>query len=121
MYDPMFMMKICLNGQLLLVSLCEQIMDEDIEVIQINTDGILCKVHKSQRERLDFLCDEWMKLTKLSLDYDFFDLIVQRDVNNYLGRMTNGYIKRKGAFDWKYAENGDWHKNFSQLAVYKAN
>jgi hypothetical protein len=119
-FDPKFMMNICVNGQLSLVMLTEQFLDTGIEVIQVNTDGILVRVHKSKREELDRLCKEWMRITQLKLDYDFFTIIVQRDVNNYFGVMDNGYVKRKGTFDYMYKENGDWHKNFSMLVVSKA-
>ncbi len=119
MFDPMFMMKICLNGQLLLVSLAEQIMGKGIELIQANTDGLLVKCRKDQKAALDAIVKQWENLTNLKLDYDHFDLIIQRDVNNYYGRMTNGKIKLKGAFDYNYAKNGDWHKNFSMIIVAK--
>lgn len=118
--DAKLMMQICINGQLMLVSLAEQIADANIEIIQINTDGILVKCPRNKRDTLDNLCRAWEKLTMLKLDYDFFDIIAQRDVNNYIGKYTNGKVKRKGTFDWKYAENGEWHKNFSQLIVAKA-
>ena len=120
MYDPMYTMKICLNGQLLLAMLSEQIADAGIMIPQVNTDGILCYFNKDKWEKLQEICNNWMSYTGLKLDYDHFQKVVQRDVNNYIGVFTNGKIKRKGVFDWKYADNGDWHKNFSQLVVYKA-
>ena len=120
MKDPQFMMSICINGQLLLTMIAEQCMLHDIQVIQVNTDGVMVRCHKNKRNILDKITDDWMELTKLKLDYDYFDLVVQRDVNNYLARYTNGEIKYKGAFDFEYAENGDWHKNFSMMIVAKA-
>jgi hypothetical protein len=119
MYDPQFMMSICVNGQLLLTNLAEQCMKIG-KVIQVNTDGVMIEYPKSMRNALDEIVKEWEKMTQLSLDYDHFDLVIQRDVNNYLGVYTNGKIKYKGVFDYNYAENGDWHKNFSMLIVAKA-
>ena len=119
MYDPQFMMSITINGQLLLIMLAEQIMKIDIEIIQVNTDGILVKCPKYKKEQLDAIVANWENITDLKLDYDLFDFIVQRDVNNYLGVFTNGKIKYKGVFDYNYANNGDWHKNFSMLIVAK--
>lgn len=117
MFDPMFMMKICVNGQLLLVSLAEKLMDSGMELIQINTDGILVRVKKSDRHILDKHCNDWMNLTNLSLDYDHFSLVVQKDVNNYLAVYTNGKVKEKGA---AFSTNPEWHKNHSSLVVQKA-
>jgi hypothetical protein len=120
MYDPQFMMSICVNGQLLLTMLTEQFMLAGIKIIQVNTDGIMVDCPKDNRYMLDKLSDDWMKMTNLKLDYDHFELVVQRDVNNYMGKFTNGKIKYKGVFDFNYASSGDWHKNFSMLIVPQA-
>lgn len=116
MYDPAFMLSITINGQLLLCMLSEQIVDAGIETIQINTDGILVKCTKEQRKTLDELCDAWQELTSLSLDYDLFETVVQRDVNNYIGKFTNGKIKYKGTFDIHKA----WNKDHSMRVVSQA-
>jgi hypothetical protein len=117
MYDPQMMMSVCVNGQLLLVMLAEKLIDTGFEVIQINTDGILLSCKKKNKSKLDIICNNWMNLTKLKLDYDYFDLVVQKDCNNYIARYTNGKIKRKGAaFSYKL----EWHKNHSSLVIQKA-
>lgn len=116
MYDPQFMMQICLNGQLLLVMIAEQCLDEDIEVIQVNTDGVLIRYHNSKRPVVDSIIQAWMQLTRLKLELDSYVKIVQRDVNNYLGIKVNGKIKRKGVF----LIERELHQNHSQLIVPKA-
>jgi len=113
MYDTKFMLDITINGQLLLCMLAERITDNGIKIIQINTDGILVKVTKAKRVSLDNMCQAWEKLTKLKLDYDFFKVIVQRDVNNYSGTFTDGTTKEKGAF----AINKPWNKDHSMKVV----
>ena len=113
MYDTKFMLDITINGQLLLCMLAERITDSGIKIIQINTDGILVKVTKAKRVLLDSMCQKWEKLTKLKLDYDFFKVIVQRDVNNYSGTFTDGTTKEKGAF----AINKPWNKDHSMKVV----
>lgn len=117
MYDPQMMMSICVNGQLLLVMLAEQFLNANIQVVQINTDGILIYVNRNKKDFVDKLCNRWMELTKLKLDYDHFDLVAQKDCNNYIARYTNGKVKTKGAaFSYKL----DWHKNHSALVIPKA-
>ena len=117
MYDPQMMMSVCVNGQLLLVMLAEKLIDLGFEVIQINTDGILLSSSNEKEDILKIVCNNWMNLTKLKLDYDYFDLVVQKDCNNYIARYTNGKIKRKGAaFNYKL----EWHKNHSALVIQKA-
>ena len=120
MYDPQFMMSICVNGQLLLANLAEKCMIAGMKIIQVNTDGVMVLCPKDKRHILDAIVKEWEKMTKLSLDYDHFKLVIQRDVNNYLGVYTDGKTKYKGVFDYNYAKNGDWHKNFSMLIIAKA-
>ena len=120
MYDPQFMMSICVNGQLLLAKLAEKCIINGIKVIQVNTDGVMVECPRNKRHLLDEIAKEWMELTNLKLDYDHFNLVVQKDVNNYLAVFTNGKIKYKGVFDYDYANNGDWHKNFSSLIIPKA-
>jgi len=113
MYDTKFMLDITVNGQLLLCMLAERIADAGIKIIQINTDGILVKVNKEERILLDKYAKQWEKLTSLSLDYDFFKVIVQRDVNNYYGAFTDGSVKYKGTF----GINKPWNKDHSQKVV----
>ena len=116
MYDPQFMMQICLNGQLLLVMIAEQCIDNDIEVIQVNTDGVLIRYHVSKRPIVNTIVEQWMQLTRLKLELDSYVKIIQRDVNNYLGIKVNGKIKRKGVF----LIEREFHQNHSQLIVPKA-
>lgn len=120
MYDPQFMMKICVNNQLLMVMIAEQVLLHNFELIQINTDGLYIRLPRNKRKILDNIVNQWMKFTNLKLEYDFFSKIIQKDVNNYLAVYTNGKIKYKGLFDFNYTENGDWHKNFSALIIPKA-
>ena len=96
--------------------LAEDIALNGMKVIQINTDGILVDCPKDKRSTLDSLCNQWMEFTQLKLDYDFFEIVAQRDVNNYLGKMTNGKIKLKGAYEILK----DYHKNHSMQIVSQA-
>lgn len=120
MYDPQFMMSICVNGQLLLAMLAEECVLAGMQLIQINTDGIMVKLKRTDSEKLDAITAWWMGLTNLKLDYDEFDIIVQRDVNSYIAKYTNGEIKYKGVFDYNYTENGDYHKDYSMMVIPKA-
>jgi hypothetical protein len=116
MYDTQHMLRTTINGQLLLCMLSEAIALKGIKLIQINTDGILVKVTPKQKIELDNLCNKWMKFTELKLDYDYFKLIVQRDVNNYFGVFQDDSIKYKGTF----AIDKEWHKDHSMKIVSKA-
>ncbi len=101
LYDPKFTMQITINGQLLLSMLAERLNLEcgDIQMLQINTDGLTVKIHKDYIDKYYEICKEWEVLTKLNLEYIEYSKMIIRDVNNYLSITTKGKIKYKGAFE----------------------
>ena len=130
MYDPKYTMATTINGQLLLLMLAERLLDiPDLRLIQINTDGVTFRVHKSQQRAVADVCAEWQRLTKLELEYKLYDLFAVRDVNNYLAVDVDGGVKRKGAYDWPHpdtplgtAPSGPraWHGDQSAMVVQQA-
>ena len=85
-YDPRYTMAITINGQLLLCMLAEALLDiPDLEIININTDGICVHVPRRHVEVLQEHCQRWEGLTGLTLETDEYARLWQRDVNNYLG------------------------------------
>lgn len=101
LYDPKFTMQITLNGQLLLTLLAETLVDniQDIQVIQINTDGITVKIPRNQMDNYYSICKDWESISKLSLEYAEYSRMIIRDVNNYSAVTPKGKIKNKGAFE----------------------
>lgn len=124
-YDPLFTMRITLNGQLLLCKLAEMLMDiPGLRVLQINTDGITVRLSRVQVENLQMMCEIWMRNTGLVLEDVKYKAMNIRDVNNYIAVREDGSTKRKGAYEWQaggwYADgyNG-WHQNASCPVVAK--
>lgn len=116
-YDPAFTMSITVNGQLLLSMLAEQLLSiEGLTIMQINTDGITAYVPIDQVKAFELVCESWEIQTSLDLESVEFSAFYLRDVNNYLGIMTDGKIKRKGAYEYDV----DWHQNHSSLVIQKA-
>lgn len=125
-YDPLFTMKITLNGQLLLCKLAEEIMTVyGLRLLQINTDGMTVIMNRDNKFILDMIMKEWEKLTGLELEEVIYNRIFIRDVNNYLAEYEDGSVKRKGAYGWETPlENintleREWHSNHSALVVPK--
>lgn len=116
-YDPQYTMAITINGQLMLCMLAEAYMRiPDLEIIQINTDGITIKVPRINVDMVERANREWEELTKLDLERVDYKRMFIRDVNNYIGEYTDGKLKRKGAYEYEIA----WHQNHSSLVVQKA-
>lgn len=97
-YDPRQANNVCVNGQLLLLDLIEHL-EEYIDLLQANTDGIIYQVKKPEYEdKVKEVCNEWMERTGMGLGFDEIDWIVQRDVNSYIFKFSNGKYERKGAY-----------------------
>lgn len=93
-YDPVRMREVCINGQLMLLQLIEDL--EKYEIIQSNTDGLIYKIPKTEFEAVDMIVKAWEKRTKMSMEYDYITYLAQRDVNNYIAVFKDGTIERKG-------------------------
>lgn len=113
LFDRKFTMKITVNGQLLLSMLAEKLILAGFKIIMINTDGLECIIPKDKEKLYYQICKEWEQLTKLVLEFDEYDTLFIRDVNNYIGVYTNGKIKYKGEFEI----NKELHKDNSQRVV----
>lgn len=114
LYDVKPALQICINGQLLLLMLCERFtFIEDCQVIQANTDGVTIKIKKKNRDDMMSVVNSWQKLTSLTLEGSEYDKMVITDVNNYAARYVDGSMKYKGS----YEIDKPYHKNKSQRIV----
>ena len=94
LYDPVRMREVCINGQLMLLQLIEDL--SDYQLIQSNTDGLIYRVPKMYVQDLKSIVSKWEQRTKMSMEYDYITYMAQRDVNNYIAVFDNGTIERKG-------------------------
>lgn len=95
--DPRNANLVCLFGQLFLLDLIEHL-ENDSEIIQSNTDGILIKIDPKDFEKIDDIAYEWEKRTGLNLTFDQYKEVFQKDVNNYLLVDLDNEVKAKGAY-----------------------
>jgi hypothetical protein len=104
-YSPETVMKIRINGQLLLLMLVEKLVNVGIKIVQANTDGLFVIVKKSTYELFKQKCNEWEKLTQLNLEEDKYEAMYQFAINDYIA-VSEGFtesrdkklIKLKGMF-----------------------
>ncbi|ATH91687.1 DNA polymerase domain-containing protein [Bacillus glycinifermentans] len=98
LYDPLMANNVCLAGQLLLLDLIEKI-EPYCKLIQSNTDGLFMKVEKeSDIDVIKEVAKEWENRTRLTLEWDVYEKIYQKDVNNYIIIDGNQNYKSKGAY-----------------------
>jgi len=127
LYDPQFTMSITVNGQLLLTKLFEMVVEGIPGAIplMINTDGLEVMIPSAYKQKYKEICEQWEKLTQLSLEHDEYRKIILADVNNYIAIYANPEKepKCKGRFEWKDLEKkkvASLHKNKSFLIIPKA-
>lgn len=129
LYDRQANFAITVNGQLLLLMLCERITESGAgEVVMANTDGM--EVRVLDKPKFDALLVGWQKLTGLNLESSSYSKLMIRDVNNYIGlknsvpgpdgvplpRSIKDSIKAVGAYQFEK----EFHKDPSMKIVSKA-
>ena len=103
LYDPLQANRVCVYGQLLLLDLMERL-EGRCQIIQSNTDGVLVKLPDGSDESyyaVDDICHEWEKRTGLTLEFDEFAEVYQKDVNNYILIPHGDLYDEKGKPRWK--------------------
>lgn len=121
LYDPKYTMTITINGQLLLCMLYEQLRKiPEQQLIQMNTDGVTIRIPREYLDDLHRCVSAWELMTGLTMEKVYYKSMHIRDVNNYIAIDVNGKAKNKGKYEFEYAKNSLWHKNFSALVVKKA-
>lgn len=101
LYDRMATLKVTINGQLMILMLCEELELNGIEVVSANTDGIVIKLYDSKRDIFNQIANNWKQYTGLGADSEEYRCYINRDINNYLLQETNGKVGYKGDFNPK--------------------
>lgn len=99
LYDPVEVLKIRINGQLLLLMLAEKLMENGAILGQLNTDGILYLIDK--QVDIDTILKSWEEETKLTLETEEFEAFYQFAINDYLA-VGKGYSETKDESLLKY-------------------
>ena len=98
LYDPLMANNVCVAGQLLLLDLIEKI-EPYCKILQSNTDGIFMKVNNEETvNKIKKVASEWERRTRLDLEWEIYDKIFQKDVNNYIIINKNKEYTSKGTY-----------------------
>lgn len=101
LFDKLAVLKTTINGQLLIMMLCEELEENGIELMSANTDGIVVKLYKRDKDKFHSIVDAWKTLTKFKADSEEYSSYVNRDINNYAIKEINGKMTYKGALNPK--------------------
>lgn len=99
LYDRLAQLKVTINGQLMTMTLVEELELNGIHVVSANTDGIVLKLPNNKRDIFKEITERWNETNKMGADGEEYQMLVQRDINNYLDLQTNGELEYKGDLD----------------------
>lgn len=97
--DRMAVLKVTINGQLMVMMLCEELELNGIEVVSANTDGIVIKLYKKDKKKFDSIASTWLDMTGLGADSEEYKYYINRDINNYFIEELNGKTDSKGSLN----------------------
>lgn len=119
LYDRMALVQTTLNGQLMTLTLIEELQLNGIHTVSANTDGIIIKIPNDRFDVFHKITDEWNRVNKMQADYEIYDTLVSRDVNNYMVVHKDGKEEFKGALNPKQYIR-DLSKGYDMPVVAKA-
>ncbi len=87
-----------ITGQLVISKVIEKFFFLNVEIISVNTDSVTLKLKKTDLHLLDLVRNEIKEELNFVLEDTFYDKLIFKNVNSYLGVTTNGKVKQKGIF-----------------------
>ena len=100
LFDPLMGRSVCITGQLFLLEMAQNLYqnEEDLRIVQLNTDGVMIEFYEDQYDEVLAIVNEWQSRTGFELEEDSVSMIAQKDVNNYVEVQPNGSVKTKGGY-----------------------
>lgn len=107
---------VCISNQLAMMMLITQLAEqcETIDFVNINTDGIMFTIDRSEVELSNVIIATWCEITRFEMERDDFVKVIQKDVNNYIGIKADGSFKTKGGYVSLY-KGGNFKTNSLQI------
>lgn len=87
--DRLAVLKVTINGQLMIMMLCEELELNGIKVISANTDGIVVKLYEDKIEIFNTIANNWKQLTGLDADSEEYKCYINRDIDYWCLNSVN--------------------------------
>lgn len=123
LYDPLPTRSLRISGQLFLTVLAMRLLNacKTIRLLNLNTDGLMYSIDKSELALVDEIAHAWEAETKFELEVDDIQRVWIKDVNNLLIIKTNGEVKTVGGYlNYGVSVKGAWAINNNMVIVKKA-
>lgn len=102
-YSPASSLSMCINGQLMLAMLIENMELAGFECIASNTDGATFKVQNGREDEFNAIAKAWEKLTRMELEETVYEKMVIHAVNDYIA-YKEGYSAIKDKLEFHNPE-----------------
>lgn len=118
-HDELAKYKVTIGGEIKMLKLIEWLYLAGIELVSVNTDGVVVHFDEFQKAELEKIWKKWEKLTTYTLEDTYYSKIIFSSVNDYIAEIIDKdtkkvlYHKYKGDFEI----DKDPHKNNSQRIV----
>lgn len=119
LYDRFAQLQVTINGQLMTMTLVEELELNGIHVISANTDGIIIKLPRNKIDVFKDITKRWNETNRMGADSENYKAYFARDVNNYFAVWENGKVDAKGDLDPKQYIK-DLKKGYDMPVVAKA-
>ncbi len=118
-YDPLAKYKTTIGGELKMLMLIEELNSINVEIVSVNTDGVVVHYHKSIHDDVMKIHKEWEKLTTYILEDTYYKQIIFSSVNDYIAEIIdeNTGKTKKLKFKGDFEIDPEPHKNNSQRIV----
>ena len=123
LYDPLPTRSLRISGQLFLTVLTMRLLNacRTIKLLNLNTDGLMYSIDKSELALVDEIAHAWEAETKFELETDDVQKVWIKDVNNLLMIKTDGEVKTVGGYlNYGISVKGAWAINNNMVIVKKA-
>ena len=123
LYDPLPTRSLRISGQLFLTMLTMRLLNacKTIKLLNLNTDGLMYSIDKSEVHIVDEIASAWEKQTGFELETDDISKVWLKDVNNLLFIDTKGKVKTVGGYlNYGISVKGAWSINNNATIVKKA-
>lgn len=116
-YAPNLMIQVTITGQLSILMLVERFELAGIQVISVNTDGIVVKCKRTMRDTFNGIVEQWRQETGFTTEETLYSAVYSKDINNYIAVYTKPQkgtlFKTKGA----YAETAPKKNAINEICV----
>ena len=99
LWSPSALIHTTVTGQMSVLMLIENLVDNGFEVVSSNTDGITVKVKNDKYKFFREIVDRWERICKFKTEEVKYRSLHNQSVNSYIAVKDNGGVKCKGLFN----------------------